>query len=80
MYAGAMPADGGYSLSSASWLWLVVFILLIPVVALLVLIGLIYELIMRIDGRRLGSTIAWALSSAAALALLLGLYVVFVPR
>lgn len=76
--AGMAAADGGSSLSSASWLWLVVFIVLIPVIAVLVLIGLIYELVIRIDGRRLGATVEWGASTAAAVALLVGLYVVFI--
>lgn len=75
-----VPADGGQTLGSTSWLWLVVFILLIPFVAVLVLVGLAYEVFVRIDGRLRETAIAWALSSAAAVALLLGLYIVFVSR
>lgn len=78
--AGMAAADGGMSLSSASWLWLVVFIVLIPVIAVLVLIGLIYELVIRIDGRRLGSQAQWLLSSAAGILIVVGLYWVFLRR
>ncbi len=75
---GTAAADGGASLSSASWLWLLAFIVLLPVVAVLLLIGLLYEIVIRIDRHRLGSFAEWAISTAAALALLVGLYVAFV--
>jgi hypothetical protein len=73
-------ADGGASLGSASWLWFIALVVFIPVLAVLVLIGLIYELVIRIDGKRLGSTVEWAVSSALAIALLVGAYWVFLRR
>lgn len=77
---GTTAADGGASMSIASQLWLMAFIVLIPVIAVLVLIGLMYELVIRVDGRRLDVFYEWALSSALALALLAGLFVVVVSR
>ncbi|MEP7158959.1 MAG: hypothetical protein ABI797_05995 [Chloroflexota bacterium] len=78
--AGMAAADGGASLSSASWLWLIVFIILVPVIAVLVLIGLIYEIVIRIDQHRLGPQVEWLLSSAAGILIVVGLYWVFLRR
>jgi len=75
---GMAAADGGAYLGSASWLLLIVFVVLLPVIAVLVLIGLIYELVIRVDGHRLNRVIEWAISTVAALALLAGLFVVIV--
>ena len=70
-------ADGGASLGAASWLWFIAFVVAIPVLAVLVLIGLIYELVIRLDRHRLGKAVEWAISSASAAALLVGAYWVF---
>ncbi|MEP7378883.1 MAG: hypothetical protein ABI725_04900 [Chloroflexota bacterium] len=74
---GMAASDGGSSMGSASWLWLIVFIVALPVVAVLVVVGLIYEIVIRIDGRRVGNQVEWAISAAVAAALLAGAYWVF---
>lgn len=73
-------ADGGSSLGALSWLWFIAFIVFVPVLVVLVLIGLIYELVIRIDGHRLSKAVEWAISSASAVALVVGAYWVFIRR
>ncbi|MEA2677887.1 MAG: hypothetical protein QOJ81_2028 [Chloroflexota bacterium] len=72
-----MHQAGVYSQGMGTWLWMIVFIVTLPVIALLVLIGLIYELVIQLDGHRLGTAVEWAISSASAVALLVGAYWVF---
>jgi len=77
---GMAAADGGTSMGSASWLWLIAFIVALPLIAVLVLIGLIYELVIRADRHALGKTTEWVVSSGLAIALLIGVYWVLVRR
>lgn len=70
---GSEPQFGTYSQGNAWWLWLVAFIVLLPLVAFLVVVGLLYELVIRLDrGRRLPAAVVWLISSAAALAIVVG--------
>src|SRR5688500_7750837 len=71
-------ADGGASLGAASWLWFLAFVVFLPVLVVLVLIGLIYEIVIRLDQRRLSKGAEWAISAATAVALLVGAYWVFI--
>jgi phosphotransferase system glucose/maltose/N-acetylglucosamine-specific IIC component len=55
-------------------LWLLIFILALPVIALLVLIGVVYEAVIRVDARRrLGASTRWAISSAVGIVLAVGI-------
>lgn len=50
-------------------IWLVLLLVALPVIAAIVLIGLVYELAVRLDGRtRIPEFIRWAVASAIALA------------
>jgi hypothetical protein len=69
---GMAAADGGMSLGSVSSLWLVVFALLLPIIALMVLIGLLYEVVIRVAGRRLPGWLDWLLAGAAGVAIVVG--------
>lgn len=49
--------------------WMAVILLALPLIGLLVFIGLVYEVVIRIDQqRRLGSAFPWAISVAIAIA------------
>ena len=75
---GTVAADGGMSQGAMVWVWFLIFIMALPLLAFLGLIGLIYEVIIRLDEGRLGKAIEWAVSSAVALLVVFGFYWVYV--
>jgi hypothetical protein len=54
---------GGWNTDTGAIVWFVVVLIALPLVALLVLVGLVYEAIIRLDrGRRLADPIHWAIA------------------
>jgi hypothetical protein len=59
-------------MDATGMLWFVGVVLVLPLLAFLVLIGLVFEVNIRIDRARLGPIVEWLLAAVATVALVLG--------
>ena len=69
-YPGGPPDHASVSRDTTGAVWLALLIIALPLIGLLVLIGLAYEAVIRIDRRGcLTPPLAWGISSVVGLAL-----------
>ena len=65
---GQLEQTGWMALASGP-IWLVLLLVALPVIAAIVLIGLVYEVVVRLDGgTRIPEFLRWAVASVIALA------------
>ena len=71
--ARADLGGGAGSLGASGMVWAVIMLIALPLIAVLVLIGLLYELLIRVARGRLPHWADWLLASAASVALVVGI-------
>jgi hypothetical protein len=71
---------GAGSLGASGMVWAVIMLVALPLIVLLVLIGLLYEVIVHVGGRRLPAAMDWLIASAVAIAIVGGALWLVLPH
>lgn len=80
-YPGGRVEPPSLLIQSAGLFWLAIAVVALPLIALLVVVGLLYEAVIRIDRRpSLPSWLHWAISAGLGIILAAGLTVVVLDR